>query len=192
MALRATLRTPFFYDQDGPYVRHLYNAESYRTPDGRVVRDSTFLVINNPEWRGLLKHDLTIAYNISHSFQKFPGWMSFETGFTWRQGAPADEIPVNAEFGYGLPLGSFSPFIKVSFSGVFSVHNNSPSDENDRFNFPPNFAYDFNDASMMRGSVSLIFPVYGRWNVEAGYGQWLWGRGARQYKEPFFSLAYSL
>lgn len=193
MALRATVRTPFFYDQDGPYVRHLYNTEPYRNPGGGpVVLDSTFLVLNNPEWRGLLKHDFTVSYSLGHSFQKFAGWTSLEAGFTWRQGAPANEIPLSAEFGYGLPFKSFSPFVKVSLLGVFSIHNNSAPDAEDRFNFPPNAPYDFNDASMLRGSVSLILPAFGAWNAEIGYGQWLWGRGARQYKEPFISFFYDL
>lgn len=192
MAVRTSLRTPFFYDQEGPYVRHLYNREPYRLPTGRVVRDSTFLVINNPEWRGLLKHDFTVAGVVSHSFSRFHGWMNVEAGYTWRESAPADEIPVTGELGYGLPWKSPTLYAKVGLNLVQSIGNNSTPDPNDRFNFPPGSAYDFNDASMLRGSLSLIWAIQGgRWNTEAGYGQWLWGRGARQYKEPFVTVGRS-
>jgi hypothetical protein len=192
MALKTNVRTPFFYDQEGPYVRHLYNREPYRLPGGRVVQDTTFQVINNPEWRGLLKHDVTLAYVVSHSFTRFRGWMSFDAGYTWREGAPADEIPLNGEMGYALPWKSHVVYAKAGLTMVKSLGNNSTPDSNDRFNFPPGSAYDFNDASMLRGSLSLIWAFYGgRWNAEAGYGQWLWGRGAREYKEPFFTIGHS-
>lgn len=192
MALRVNMRTPFFYDQDGPYVRHLYNRENYRLPDGRVVRDSTFLVMNNPEWRGLLRYDYTFTYNVSHSFLNYRAWMSFETGFTYRQGAPADEVPLNFELGYKLPVWKLDPMLKFSFNGVRSLHNESRSTPADRFNFPPNFVYSFNDASMARASLALLVPVNDRFMAQVGYGQWVWGRGARQYKEPFVALAYAL
>lgn len=194
VALKTNIRTPMFYDQDGPYVRHLYNVEPYRLPSGQVVADSVFLAINNPEWRGLLKHDITVGGVLSHSFTRFNGWMNLEAGYTWRTGAPADEIPISGEIGAALPWWK-SPtlYVKTGFSLVKSVGNNSPSDPNDRFNFPPTAAYDFNNADMFRGSVSLIWAIQGgKWNVEAGYGQWLWGRGARQYKEPFFTIGRSL
>ena len=190
MAVRVNLRSPFLYNQPGPYTRHLYHKGSFRLPGTqRVVPDTTFFVMSNPEWRGLNKKDLTIAYAVSHSFLKFSGWMVVDAGYTFREGAPADEIPVYGEFAYLLPVGSFAPHIKAGFSLVKSVGNNSPSDESDRFNFPPGFSYDFNDASMLRGSISLLWLInQGQWFAEVGYGQWLWGRGARQYKEPFLSV----
>ncbi len=192
MALRANIRTPFFYDQHGPYVRHLYSTENYRRSDGTVVRDSTFLVMNNPEWRGLLRYDYTLAYNISHSFLNYRAWMNFELGFTYRQGAPADEVPVNFELGYRLPLKSVDPMLKLSVNIVRSLHNESRSVPHDRFNFPPTSAYTFNDASMARASLALLVPINDRFMAQAGYGQWVWGHGARQYKEPFISLGYAL
>ncbi|NUO81347.1 hypothetical protein HUU05_14815 [candidate division KSB1 bacterium] len=192
MSLRANIRTPFFYDQKGPYVRHLYNTENYRRPDGTVVRDSTFLVMNNPEWRGLLRYDYTFSYNLSHSFLNYSAWMSFELGFTYRQGAPADEVPVNFELGYTLPLRPLEPMLKFGVNLVRSLHNESRSEPHDRFNFPPNSAYTFNDASMARASLALLVPINERFMAQVGYGQWVWGRGARQYKEPFVSLGYAL
>lgn len=193
IALKTNIRTPMFYDQNGPYVRHLYNKEPYRLSTGQVVQDSVFLVFNNPEWRGLLKHDFTLAGLVSHSFTRFNGWMNLEAGYTWRTGAPADEIPLSGEIGAALPWKSPLIYAKTGFSMVKSMGNNSKSDPHDRFNFPPGAAYDFNDASMLRGSVSLIWAIQGgKWNIEAGYGQWIWGRGARKYKEPFFTIGRSI
>lgn len=190
MALRMTMRTPFLYNQPGPYTRHLHHDGSYRLPGGgSVVPDTTFFVMSHPEWRGLNKKDLTLAYAVSHSFHKFSGWMVLDMGYTFREGAPADEIPVYGEFAYLLPLGTVAPHVKVSGALVKSVGNNSPAQPDDRFNFPPTSTYDFNDASMFRGSLSLLWLVQdGRWFAEVGYGQWLWGRGARKYKEPFLSV----
>lgn len=188
MAIRATVRTPFFYDQRGPYVRHLYNVEPYRLPDGTLVVDSTFHVINNPEWRGLLKTDYTIAFNISRSILNYQGWATFEAGYNFRTGVPSDDVPVNLEVGYTLPV-AFSPMVKVNLNGVFSVHNNDPvGDVNDRFRATSSF----NDASIIRGSVTVILPLGNRFFAQAGYGEWLWGIGARDYTEPFASVYYNI
>ena len=35
----------------------------------------------------------------------------------------------------------------------------------------------------------MLCPV-DHWLVEIGYDQWLWGRGARRYREPFVSMGY--
>jgi hypothetical protein len=44
---------------------------------------------------------------------------------------------------------------------------------------------------MLKGGVSWLLPLSHRerWFVEVGYNQWLWGRSARIYKEPFFSIS---
>ena len=36
--------------------------------------------------------------------------------------------------------------------------------------------------------VSFIVPLPKSCNFEVGYNQWLWGRSARRYREPFLSL----
>ena len=193
MAVQVVLRTPFFYDQDGPYTRHLYHIGRYRLPDGTTVADTTFLAINNPEWRGLNKHDLTMAFLVSHSMPDLNNaWLNLRAGLTLREGAPADEIPLGFDFGLDVPVGTFRPKLTAGVSAVFSLGNNSTADPNDRFNFPPGSDYDFNDADMVRGHISAILPVFDNLDFEIGYAQWLWGRGARQYKEPFASLALKL
>ncbi|HVR95323.1 MAG TPA: hypothetical protein VMW27_01830, partial [Thermoanaerobaculia bacterium] len=70
MALAFSYRTPYFYDLDGPYSRYLFDSEGN-------IRDVS------PEWRGLLKHDYTASYLLSHSYRDGAGWVSFETGYTF-------------------------------------------------------------------------------------------------------------
>jgi hypothetical protein len=45
---------------------------------------------------------------------------------------------------------------------------------------------------MLRLGVSVIVPLGRRFDVEAGYAQWVWGRSAREYREPYFSIGYRL
>lgn len=188
-AVRATWRTPFLYDQPGPYARHLYRVRKDHLQSAfQGVVDSTAFVMNSPEWRGLLRNDLTLTYAVSHSFRRFQGWMSLEAGYDFRQGAPSDDIPMNFEVGYALPFRSCRPYLKASLNLVKSVGNNSIAAPEDRFGTTSTF----NNASILRGGVSLIFPFFQqKMSLEAGYSQWLWGRGARQYREPFFSVGRS-
>lgn len=173
MALAFTYRTPYFYDLEGPYSRYLYDSQGN-------IRDVS------PEWRGVLKHDYTLSYLVSRSFQEGRGWLNLQAGYTWREGAPANEVPVWGEFGWPLPLWKLQG--KVSAVYVRSMGNDSPRQPDDRFGSRPDF--NFNDASMARAGVGLIAPLgkSGRWSVEAGYNQWLWGESARQYDEPYLSV----
>lgn len=174
MALAATVRTPYFYDLPGAYNRYLFDDEGNR----RGV---------SPEWRGLLKEDYTLSYLLSHSFLEGRGWMNFEAGYTWREGAPADQVPLTAELGYPLPWWGMA--VKGSLVAVESLGNDSLAEPDDRFRARPGF--NFNDASMGRAGVSLILPVGAQGlDLEVGYNHWLWGESARRYKEPFLSLGY--
>jgi hypothetical protein len=174
MALALTVRTPALYDQDGPYTLELYDDEG------------NFVALSD-EWRGLLKHDVTLSYLASRSLWDGRGWGSVETGYTWREGAPADQIPLYAEVGAPLPWGGLK--VKATGVAVWSLGNDSAREPDDRFGSRATF--NFNDASMGRAGLSLILPLPGAaegWSVEAGYNMWLWGRSARQYEEPFLSL----
>lgn len=173
MAVRATMRTPYLYDQPGAYNRHLFDSEG----NFRGV---------SPEWRGLLKHDYTLSYMLSHSYHEGRGWVNLETGYTWREGAPADQVPVWAELGYPLPWGGAA--VKGTILVVESLGNDSLRQPDDRFGSSATF--NFNDASMARAGLSVIVPVHRAWDVELGYSQWLWGESARRYREPFLSLDY--
>lgn len=173
MAVAATLRSPILYDTEGAYSRYLYD------DDGEIKGLS-------PEWRGLLKKDLTLSYLVSHPFKGGRAWFNLETGITLREGAPADQIPVIAEV--GLPVKWRDSRVKLSTVFVQSLGNDSPREPEDRFR--GRVGYNFNNASMGRVGVSFIVPFGpGKlWTVEAGYNQWVWGKSARQYDEPFLSV----
>jgi hypothetical protein len=173
MALAATTRTPYLYDQPGAYSRYLFDAQGNR----RGV---------SPEWRGLLKRDYTLSYLLSHSYREGRGWVNLETGYTWRDGAPADQVPLWAEVGYPLPWHGAA--VKGSLNVVESLGNDTPRQPDDRFG--SSATNNFNDASMAKVGVSVIVPIYQRFGIEAGYNQWVWGESARRYREPYLSLGY--
>jgi hypothetical protein len=172
MALAFTYRTPYFYDLQGPYNRHLFDSR------GNVTGVS-------PEWRGLLKEDYTLSYLISRSMLG-RGWWNAQAGYTVRAGAPADAIPISADAGFPVPF--LRSWVKVSGVFVGSRHNASRPQPNDRFGVSAR--NNFNDAQMLKAGASWLVPLGrgDRWYVEAGYNQWLWGRSARIYREPFFSI----
>jgi hypothetical protein len=172
MAIAFTYRTPYLYDLQGRYNRHLFDQ------NGRIIGVS-------PEWRGLLKHDYGLSYLISRSMLG-RGWWNAQAGYTWREGAPADAIPISFDAGFPLPfLGSWA---KVAGVYVGSAHNDTPAQPDDRFG--SSATNNFNDASMFKAGVSWLVPIARsqRWYFEVGYNQWFWGRSARRYNEPFFSF----
>ena len=180
MALKLVVRTPFLYDISGPYSLELYD------------QNGEFLGLS-PEWRGLLKHDVTLGFMWSRSIVDYRGWINVDTGYTWREGAPADQWPIHVDA--GVPVlwkGGSGPWSKLrakaSLDVVFSLGNDSAREPDDRFGGRASF--NFNDASMARVALAFLQP-FGkddRWTVEAGYGIWVWGESARQYEEPFVSI----
>ncbi len=173
MAIGFTYRSSEFYDLEGPYNRHLFDQNG----DFRGV---------SPEWRGLLKHDYTLSYLVSRSIRGGRGWWNLQSGYTWREGAPADEVPLLFDLGYPLPWGGVVG--KVSVAAVRSLGNDSPRRPDDRFG--SSRTTNFNDASMARLGVSGFksFGRDGRWFGEVGYNQWVWGRSARRYREPYLAI----
>jgi hypothetical protein len=170
MALGFTLRTPVFYDLPGTYNRHLFDQRGN-------IRG------NSPEWRGVLKHDYTVSYLVSRSLFDGRGWGNLQVGYNWREGAPADDVPIYAEL--GLPLPFWGANVKVATGMVFSRHNNSTPQPDDRFGGGSGF----NDASMAKLGVGFLQPLaHGRYYLELGYNQWVWGKSARRYKEPYISI----
>ncbi|HEV8629633.1 MAG TPA: TonB-dependent receptor [Thermoanaerobaculia bacterium] len=175
LAVGLTYRTPVFYDQKGVYDRHTFDTQGHVTG-------------LNSEWRGILKHDYSLTFLASHSLWEGKGWANVETGYTWREGAPADQVPLYADV--GLPLPWYGLRAKVAGVFIQSVGNNTPRHHNDRFG--SSATNNFNNASMARLGTSLMVPL-GRdrgWYLEAGYNQWLWGRSARKYQEPFLSFGH--
>lgn len=176
-ALRVEMRTPYFYDIDGPYERDLYD-------------DTGIFLGHSPEWRGVLKHDYALTYLISGNHQQGGrGWWSAEGGYRHREGAPSAEIPLNADAGWNV--GWLNSYIKAAFVGVFAIGNDTPRRPDDRFGARPDF--NFNNASMARLGVSWLVPFgeLGNYTVEIGFNKWVWGESARRYDEPFASLARS-
>ena len=176
VAFGATVRTPFFYDVTGPYTRRYFNGSGQQ-------------VSLSPEWRGILKHDLTLYGAVSRSIAGGRGWASFDAGYRFREGAPADELPLNADAGYPLPVNFANTRFKLGVNYVHSMGNETPREPDDRFG--GNATFSFNDASMMRVAGSFVADVRGPLTAELGYAQWVWGNSARRYKEPFFALGWS-
>ncbi len=173
MAIGFTIRTPYLYDLPGPYNRHLFDSNG----NFRGV---------SPEWRGLLREDYTLNYLLSHSYADGRGWMNFGAGYSYRVGAPADEVPMFAEIGYPLPF--WNAAVKGTVNYVQSLGNDSLRKPHDRFGSRPGF--NFNNATILRAGVAFIVPLSAtkNWTAEIGYNQWLMGRSARQYEEPFLSI----
>ena len=165
LSVGVQVRTPALYDEDGPYC------------GGEC-----------PEWRGLLKHDYSLLLSGSRSFGD-GGWTNVETGYTWREGAPADQFPLSVDV--GVPLPGNRLYAKVTGVYVQSLGNDSRREPDDRFGSRAGF--NFNNASMARVGGALMFALDAerQWWIEAGYNQWVWGKSARQYDEPYVSFARS-
>ncbi len=187
MAVAVQMRTDYLYDLEGAYDRHLFSeGEEVETIDGEEVPEAEFRGVS-PEWRGVLKEDYTLAYLVSRNIMG-RGWASLETGYTFRTGAPADQIPLYLEA--GIPVNIWGSTIKGTSYLVMSQGNDDPREPDDRFGSSAN--NNFNDASMWRLGASAFVPISRTgMTLEFGYNQWVWGESARQYKEPFLSIGYT-
>jgi hypothetical protein len=176
MAIALNHRNDYFYDLEGPYDRHLFD------------EDGTFRGVS-PEWRGLLKHDYSVSYLVSRSIANYRGWSSLEGGYTWRDGAPANQVFVNGDVGYPLPF--WGALVKAAAHLEKSVGDDTPRQPDDRFGSSAN--NNFNKASYLKlgGSAIVPFGADKEWALEIGYNQWVWGRSARKYREPYISLGRS-
>jgi hypothetical protein len=172
MALAFTYRTPIFYALPGPYTRELFDSH------GNHIGQS-------PSWRGVLKRDYGFTWLISQS-AFHGGWWNFQTGYVWREGAPADQVPVLFDLGYPLPF--LHSYGKFAASYYRSLGNDSTPQPDDRFG--ASATNNFNNASYLRLALSVLVPFgrRGEYFVEAGYGQWVWGISARRYREPFIAV----
>jgi hypothetical protein len=176
MAAAVNLRTPYFYDLPGPYNRHLFDS------------DGEFRGVS-PEWRGLLKHDFSVGYLVSHSFAEYRAWWNLGAGHTWREGAPANQFYADADVGYPLPFGGLH--VKAASHLEVSLGQESPRQPDDRFGSSAN--NNFNKASYWKLGAAVLVPFGNKkeWALEVGYNQWVWGRSARRYKEPYISVGRS-
>jgi hypothetical protein len=176
MAFGFNHRSPYFYDLPGAYSRTLFDSS------GRARGVS-------PEWRGLLKHDYSLSYLASRSLFNYRGWASLEAGYTWRDGAPANQVYLSGDGGYPLPFAGAQ--LKAAAHFEHSVGSDSPRQPDDRFG--ASATNNFNRASYLKLGASAILPFgsHKEWAAEVGYNRWVWGRSARRYKEPFISVGRS-
>lgn len=177
MAVAFNHRTSYLYDLPGQYDRHLFT----EGPDGQAVFKGV-----SPEWRGLLGEDYGLSFLVSRSLFD-GGWANLELGYNYRTTNLADEIPLYFEIGYPLPWQKL--IAKGTYRWVQSVGNNSPGREpEDRFGCSPNNC--FPDASIMVLGASLFrdFGANRKWYGELGFNQWIWGRSARKYEEPYLAF----
>src|SRR6202030_769041 len=107
----------------------------------------------SPSWRGLLKRDYGLTYKISQS-AFHGGWWEFEAGYVWREGAPADQVPVLADLGYPLPF--LHSYGKLAASYYRSLGNDSAPQPDDRFGVSA--TNNFNNASFLRLALSVLVP----------------------------------
>ncbi|HUO86667.1 MAG TPA: hypothetical protein VM617_04690 [Thermoanaerobaculia bacterium] len=174
MAVAFNVRTSYLYDLPGTYDRHLFDEDG--NEDGV-----------SPEWRGLLGEDYGVSFLVSRSLFDGGGWTNLEVGYNHRTTNLSDEIPLYFEIAY--PLAWQELKLKGSYRWVQSVGNHDlDRAPDDRFGCSPRNC--FPDASMMYLGVSLFRDLgrNDRWYGEAGFNQWIWGRSARKYEEPYFVL----
>ena len=176
MALAATERTPIFYDLPGPYNRYLFDAQGNRPGV-------------SPEWRGLLKHDYTLSYLMSHSYAR-P-----------RLAGTARRATPGARALRPTPSRSRRRRVPAAFLGLAAKGAGSPTSgaatttrrarPDDRFG--SSARNNFNDAETAQGRRSWLVPLRAAASAgtsRSGYNQWLWGISARRYREPYLSLGY--
>lgn len=174
MALAFNHRTSYLYDLQGQYDRHLF------TETGEFNGVSS-------EWRGLLGEDYGLNFLVSRSMFEGKGWMNIEVGYNYRTGNLSDEVPMYYEIGAPLPWKSL--IVKGTYRYVQSISNHDETREyDDRFGCSANNC--FPDASMMAvgGSLFRNFGADKKWWGEAGFNQWIWGRSARKYEEPYLTI----
>jgi hypothetical protein len=174
MAVAFRHRSSYLYDLPGAYDRHLHDD------------DGNFNGVS-PEWRGLLGEDYGLFFLVSRSLFDHRGWANFEVGYNYRTTNLSDEIPLYFEIGYPLPWQELK--LKGSYRWVQSVGNDSEERQpSDRFGCSANNC--FPDASIMvvGGSLLRDFGADRQWWAELGFNQWVWGRSARQYEEPYLAI----
>ena len=185
MALSLNVRTSYLYDLPGQYDRHLFRPDEDDIDGDGDTQEALFNGVS-PEWRGLLGEDYGLSLLVSRSVFD-GGWLNLEAGYTYRTTNLSDEVPLFAEVGYPLPWRSV--VLKGTYAWVQSVGNHSLDREpEDRFGCSDRNC--FPNASTMVVGASL-FRNLGeeeRWWIEGGWNQWVWGRSARKYTEPFLSV----
>jgi len=185
MALAFDMRTSYLYDLPGTYDRHLFRPDEDDVDGDGDTGEAVFNGVS-PEWRGLLGEDYGLSFLVSRSVFE-TGWLNLELGYRYRTTNLADEIPFLAEVGYPLPWQSL--VLKGTYTWIQSVGNHdddrAPSDR-----FGCSSRNCFPDASYMvvGGSLFRNLGADDVWWLEVGWNQWVWGRSARKYEEPYLTI----
>lgn len=183
MALAFDVRTSYLYDLPGPYDRHLFLPDEDDLDGDGDFEEAIFKGVS-PEWRGLLGEDYGLSFLVSRSWLE-RGWMNLALGYRYRTTNLADEIPLLVDVGYPLPWDRW--ILKGTFNWTQSVGNHSTERQpDDRFGCSERNC--FPDASIAVVGASVFRTLGDSWWLEAGFNQWVWGRSARKYEEPFVSI----
>ncbi len=201
MAIEVNSRFPDLYQQPGePYTRYNYQYVSSTYND--VANDTSYtikdtIVEAGSEWRGLNGRDIAFVLHGGHSFFKNGAlYLQGFAGYNWRRNlqlkrtAYADQVMVGINGGYNITINdkiSLLPTFWIDYIG--GIGNGGQPEVSDRF-YSPYKNNNFNNSKTLRGYLNLNFIYNRRIDVEAGFGKWLWGKGAVKYSETFVQLSY--
>jgi hypothetical protein len=105
-------------------------------------------------------------------------------------GGYADQVVIGINGGYKLKINDKINLLpKLWFDYIGGIGNGGQPEVADRF-YSPYKNNNFNNSKTLRGYVNLDFIYKDRFDVQAGVGKWLWGRGAVKYTETFIQLTY--
>jgi len=181
MAIEINSRFPDLYEQPG----HTYTRYNYQYTNIEGKKDT--IVEASAEWRGLLKRDFALVYHIGSSFLK-DGKLFAQgfAGYNWRQGAFADQFLAGATVGYTFKFKNGIEIVPNIYADLtYGLSNGGKPDVSDRFAFGGRKNYYFNNSSYLRTYFNVYAKLTKNIAVATGFGQWLWGKGAVKYSEPF-------
>lgn len=202
MAVEINSRIPDLYQQPGEaYTRYNYQYLLYTYND--VEHDTTYTVRDTvieagSEWRGLNGRDFALVLHTGHSFFKDGAlYVQGFIGYNWRRNlqfqrtAYSDQVMIGINGGYNIKINDkISLLPKFWFDYIGGIGNGGQPDVGDRF-YSPYKNNNFNNSKTLRGYVNMDFIYKNRFDVQAGIGKWLWGRGAVKYTETFVQITYS-
>lgn len=201
MAIEINTRFPDLYQQPGDaYSRYNYQYLAYNYNDeandtSYIVRDT--IVEAGSEWRGLNGRDFALILHTGHSFfkdgalylQAFAGY-NLRTNLHLHRTAYSDQLLLGVNGGYSLKVSDhFTLLPKFSLDYTGGIGNGGQPDLGDRF-YSPYENNNFNNSKTFRGYLILDLIYDNRFDLQAGAGSWLWGRGAVKYNEVFIQLSY--
>ncbi len=201
MAVEVNSRFPDLYQQPGnAYTRYnyqylIYNFNDEANDTSYVLRDT--VVEAGSEWRGLNGRDFAFILHTGHSFFATGSfYLQAFAGFNWRRNihlkrtAYSDQLLLGINGGYNIRLSykvTLLPKFWIDYTG--GLGNGGLADVGDRF-YSPYRNNNLNNSKALRGYFNLDFIYKNRLDIQAGIGQWFWGRGAFKYTETFVQLSY--